>query len=487
MRSNHHFSCVVTIALKQELPIDWVRSLGYRIVTLEGALSGDLFRAYEGPSVLFFITGVGANKSKMSAEFIRDNIAPDFVLNWGTAGNINHNYSLGDIIIPTQLSQEDGPNIEHDCRMPLCIESYDLPIVGGDLYSSLNRSPIKLNASFIDMEAYFQADIFNTTDISFHVIKTVSDYADSLTEKVFMKGLELTQKNFRHIFKWLELTQSDFDICVVIPTYNRESTIERAIDSVLAQSYKVSDIIVVDDASTDCTMKILDSYKKKIVNVPSQSNRGVSFSRNLGVQHSQCSWIAFLDSDDEWFPSKLDEQVNYIKKHPYLSIMQCNEQWLRNGKSFNKKKHHAKKNAWIFDLCLERCSVSPSGVLMSRDIFNKYLGFDDKLPVCEDYALWLQISRFHIIGLLDKPLLTKYGGHKDQLSVKYEVMDTFRVKALLGILDNEKVDCYKEKLIAVLSQKIRVLLNGYKKRSNWEQVQYYENVLERIRDMYYTF
>jgi len=106
--------------------------------------------------------------------------------------------------------------------------------------------------------------------------------------------------------------QEDIKISAVIPTYNREKTIGRALESALAQEYPTSEIIVVDDGSKDNTRKIVESYGEKVRYVY-QENAGVSGARNRGVNEAKFDWIAFLDSDDYWLPGHLRNMVNAIK------------------------------------------------------------------------------------------------------------------------------------------------------------------------------
>ena len=106
----------------------------------------------------------------------------------------------------------------------------------------------------------------------------------------------------------------EFKVSVIIPTYNRQAYISRAINSVIAQTITVDEIIIVDNQSNDNTIEYLKKKFKKI-KILVANNRGVSFARNLGIRESKNKWIAFLDSDDEWLPSKLEKQFLYLKQH----------------------------------------------------------------------------------------------------------------------------------------------------------------------------
>jgi glycosyltransferase involved in cell wall biosynthesis len=221
-------------------------------------------------------------------------------------------------------------------------------------------------------------------------------------------------------------------ITVIIPVYNRPAFVQEAIKSVLDQTYSNVELIVVNDGSTDETPSVLHSFADKI-RIIHQENKGVSAARNTGIKNSDSQWIAFLDSDDIWLPEKLDLQMQFFEKHPDARICQTEEIWIKDGKRLYPKKKHKKKSGMIFKHCLPLCIVSPSAVMSHREMFEMVGTFDESLPACEDYDLWLRISCQYPIFLLDKPLIIKRGGHDDQLSQAIR-LDRFRIRALLKIL-----------------------------------------------------
>jgi len=221
-------------------------------------------------------------------------------------------------------------------------------------------------------------------------------------------------------------------ISVIIPVYNRPAFVQEAIQSVLDQSWSNIEIIVVNDGSTDDTPLVLESFGDKI-RIIHQENKGVSAARNTGINHSESKWIAFLDSDDIWLPEKLRLQMQFFENHPDAKICQTEEIWIKNGRRLYPKKKHKKKSGMIFEHCLPLCIVSPSAVMIHQDMFNLVGTFDESLPACEDYDLWLRISCQYPIYLLDQPLIIKRGGHEDQLSQAIR-LDRFRIRALLKLL-----------------------------------------------------
>ena len=168
------------------------------------------------------------------------------------------------------------------------------------------------------------------------------------------------------------------NISVIIPTYNRKETLKRAIQSVLIQSYTPYEIIIIDDGSDDGTKEWLkDNFPN--VKYIYQMNSGVSSARNKGIKFARGDWIALLDSDDEWLPSKLKDQANEIESNPAAKFLHTNEIWIRNGVRVNQMKKHKKYGGYIFEKCLDMCRISPSSVLIQKDIFDEIGMFDETL------------------------------------------------------------------------------------------------------------
>ena len=268
-------------------------------------------------------------------------------------------------------------------------------------------------------------------------------------------------------------------VSVVIPTYNRGECLARALDSVLRQTHAASEIIVVDDGSSDATPQLItDRYPQ--VSYIRQANCGVSSARNRGIEAASGTWIAFLDSDDEWLPAKLEHQLVELHSTPAYRVSHCNEIWIRRGQRVNPKYKHRKSGGWIFQQCLPLCAISPSAVLIHRNVFADIGLFDETLPVCEDYDLWLRLCARYPVQFIDRALLVKYGGHTDQLSSRYEAMDQFRIRALENIVGapyltrSDHVAALK-----MLLEKIAIYLHGAKKRGRHESVREYREKMQR--------
>ncbi|MCF7885551.1 MAG: glycosyltransferase, partial [Candidatus Marinimicrobia bacterium] len=222
---------------------------------------------------------------------------------------------------------------------------------------------------------------------------------------------------------------------VIIPTYNRAEKLERAIESVLAQTYSNVELIVIDDGSTDNTSEILNKYDSQLKHF-SILHSGVSAARNIGIKKATGEWIAFLDSDDYWLSEKLEKQLEFMVEKDYL-VSQTGEKWYRDGNWVMKGDRHQKHNGWIFQHCLPLCIVTPSAAVFDKQVFADVGYFDESFPACEDYDMWLRVALKYPIGFLDEKLVVKVGGHEDQLSKKYWGLDRFRVKALEKILTKD--------------------------------------------------
>jgi len=264
-------------------------------------------------------------------------------------------------------------------------------------------------------------------------------------------------------------------VSVIIPTYNRGWIIKEAIDSVLAQDYTEFELIVVDDGSTDHTSDVLDSYRN-LIKVFSQKNKGVSAARNRGIAEASGKFIAFLDSDDIWLSQKLSVQIEFFNQTPDALICQTEEVWIRNGLRVNPKKRHKKPSGMIFKPSLELCLVSPSAVMIQRSLFDRVGEFDETLPACEDYDLWLRISCRFPIHLIDTALIIKRGGHDDQLS-KGAGLDKFRIKAIEKIIKSGLLsDDQHRAAVKTLKNKCDIYAAGCRKRGREEEALYYTSL-----------
>jgi glycosyltransferase involved in cell wall biosynthesis len=268
---------------------------------------------------------------------------------------------------------------------------------------------------------------------------------------------------------------------IIIPVYNRQQWIGRAIRSVLEQTYGEWELLVVDDASQDDTPALVRrefGAAVRLIELP--KNVGVSAARNRGIKEARGEWLAFLDSDDEWLPHKLEKQRAALLASP-REICHTDEVWVRNGVRVNPHKHHQKYGGDIFFKALSLCVMSPSSIVIHRRVFEEVGLFDEALPACEDYDLWLRIAARYEVFYQEEKLIIKYGGHEDQLSQAYYAMDRFRVYSLdklLGAmpeLEAEKREAARD----MLMRKAKIVHKGAKKRDNKDLVQSMQVYIER--------
>ncbi|MGR9115156.1 MAG: glycosyltransferase family 2 protein [Gammaproteobacteria bacterium] len=270
-------------------------------------------------------------------------------------------------------------------------------------------------------------------------------------------------------------------VSVIIPSYNRCESLRRAVTSVMAQTYPATEVIVVDDGSCDASAAMIKSEFPEAIYL-FQPNRGVSAARNAGIQRATGHWLAFLDSDDEWLPEKLANQLALLKANPELKVCHTEEIWIRHGRRVNAMKKHSKKGGWIFKHCLPLCAMSPSAIIIHHSVFDTIGLFNTELPACEDYDLWLRITAQYPVAYIDEPQILKYGGHDDQLSRKYWGMDRFRIQALQGIIEGGRLqDDDRKAAIAMLLKKAAIYLNGCHKRGKDREAALYAELIERYR------
>lgn len=257
-------------------------------------------------------------------------------------------------------------------------------------------------------------------------------------------------------------------VSVVIPTFNRADRIGQAISSVLDQAIDGLEIIVVDDGSTDHTTEVVARFGSR-VRYLTQSRAGVSAARNAGIRAAASDRIALLDSDDWWLPGKLAAQMRFFDYQTEALICQTEEIWIRNGRRVNPGRRHLKPAGMIFKRSLALCLISPSAVLMRRALLEKVGLFDETLPACEDYDLWLRVASRYPVHLIVSPLIAKTGGHPDQLS-RQSGLDRYRIAAIDKILRSDHLARDQRRAAtAMLIDKCRIYAAGCRKHGKTDE------------------
>ncbi|MGR8921835.1 MAG: glycosyltransferase, partial [Gammaproteobacteria bacterium] len=212
-----------------------------------------------------------------------------------------------------------------------------------------------------------------------------------------------------------------------------------------------------------------------------QARRGVSAARNRGLAAARGEWLALLDSDDAWQADKLARQATIARPARGARLVHCDEHWIRNGVPLAQRRWHRKRGGDVFADSLERCVIAPSAALMHRSLLEEFGGFDESLPACEDYDLWLRVSAREHVAFVPAPLLTRFGGHADQLSRRVPALDRYRVRALVKLLESGALDAARQSAVRdVLARKLDIFVNGAARRGRVAVVREHQALRRRL-------
>ena len=201
------------------------------------------------------------------------------------------------------------------------------------------------------------------------------------------------------------------DISVIIPTYNRAFTIEHAIKSVLNQTYKPIEIIVVDDGSTDNTKRVVESINNPLIKYYYKENGGAASARNYGAIKAEGDWLAFNDSDDVWIEDKLFKQAKYAQLHPeYNLIYSSYKMHMADGNTLivPDKNTSAQLEGDILSSLVIKNTIGTPTVMVKKDTFLKVGGFDERLRCIEDWNFAIRFAEQYSIGFVDEVTVDAY-------------------------------------------------------------------------------
>jgi glycosyltransferase involved in cell wall biosynthesis len=213
-------------------------------------------------------------------------------------------------------------------------------------------------------------------------------------------------------------------VSVIIPSYNCEAYIAETLGSVLGQTFKDVEVIVVDDGSTDRTREIAASHGG-LVRLLTQANAGVCAARNYGIREARGRFICLMDHDDYWLPDKLALQLEQMHQHPEVGLVYSSFIWWHPGEDGVFPDHSISNrvpsaegideefSGWIYHQLLLDCWVLTSSALIRAELFERCGVYDESLPYSEDWDLWLRFSREYPFIKLNKPL-TLYRQHPMQ-------------------------------------------------------------------------
>lgn len=204
----------------------------------------------------------------------------------------------------------------------------------------------------------------------------------------------------------------EINISVIIPTYNRAKVLPRAIHSALNQTSPPFEVIVVDDGSTDNTYEVLSRFGDDIICIQ-QENGGPAKARNRGIENSTGNWIAFLDSDDEWLPEKLEKQVDLLKNtggnvaisnSVYFDIPDSSITTFSKARFSDLLFESDGSLLDCFSLLVEQNFIHLSSVIVNKSCLDSTGYFDETMKVAEDTDLWLRLSNQNLFGIISEPL-----------------------------------------------------------------------------------
>lgn len=232
-------------------------------------------------------------------------------------------------------------------------------------------------------------------------------------------------------------------VSVIIPVYNAEKTIYNAIESILRQTYKNVEIIIVNDGSIDKTLEILKNIKNEKIKIYTQENKGPAAARNFGIKNSSGYYIAFLDSDDVWLEDKLERQVELIEKYNYDML---------GAREFNFEN---KLIEIKIDKLLFKNYFWTSTVIIKKEIFDKIGYFNEEKKYCEDYEYWIKVCSSYKTGVLNEKLII-YSNNKrafgvSGLSKNLKEMYLGEKKIYIKLYIEKKISLYKYVIIRLYS------------------------------------
>lgn len=226
-------------------------------------------------------------------------------------------------------------------------------------------------------------------------------------------------------------------ISVIIPVFNRIDSLKSAVESVLCQTFKPIELIVVDDGSSLDIRGALTPYLSSIKLLHLKENRGVSAARNAGIKAATGNFIALLDSDDLWLPFKLELQIKRMLDSNAM-ISHTDEFWWKSGKFVNQGKNHTKYGGDIFCKILDICRISPSSAVFHRSVFEKIGFFEESLKACEDYDMWLRIAAVYSILYIPIKSIVKRAFLEDHLSANVGHLEYLRLLSLCQFISVKK-------------------------------------------------
>lgn len=210
---------------------------------------------------------------------------------------------------------------------------------------------------------------------------------------------------------------------VVVPAYNQEAYIAECLDSILGQTFRDFEVIVVDDGSTDRTPEILSRYGETI-RVIRQDNRGGAAALNAGIRSAAGEWIGWLSADDVWEPSKLERQVEAIRRASDVRLVYSDYIYIDAHGNYLSREHFPcpPTRTKVMLKLIRRCFINGSSTLIHRDVFARVGVYDERDRLTPDWDLWLRVALAFRIAHVAEPLV-RYRLHGEQTSARHDAME----------------------------------------------------------------
>lgn len=241
-------------------------------------------------------------------------------------------------------------------------------------------------------------------------------------------------------------------VSVIIPTHNRVELLPRAINSVLNQTYQEIEVIVVSDGSTDGTDALMEKYanNSRIKYINYTPAHGGNYARNTGVKMSNGDYVAFLDDDDEWLPTKIEEQMHIFNTSPNIGLVYTGTNVIYENADLQYKSIVHKSGDLGKEILFKNYIGSTTTVMVRKKVFDEAGLFDEKLSANQDYDLWIRVCQIVNIGVVMKPLVNYYNSiNSEQISSNtqkyidaYNQID-LKYANLLKKLSNKELDVLK--------------------------------------------
>lgn len=241
-------------------------------------------------------------------------------------------------------------------------------------------------------------------------------------------------------------------VSVVIATYNYGEYLAGAIESALGQTLTDIEVIVVDDGSTDDTLQVLDRYRDdRRVRVVQLDHSGQPAAKNAGIRQCRGEFVAFLDADDLWLPTKLEKQISLFRGDPELGVIHCRFQPMdEHGRLLMIMEERPMYRGWVLDKFILKPFVCFSSSMIRRTTLTELGCFDESLPLAIDYDLWLRASVRYRFDHLDERLVLYRSGHANlsrRLGERLECVRRIRRRAIADLESSGQLSASLRRLV----------------------------------------